>query len=135
ALQPNETMYFDGSVLTWRHNDGTEHSWGAASGITGKFGAIPEGTYWTSYSERVVHEGDAGLVAWGGLSFKLHRTLWTFLTNTFEGRVGGFHLHAGTNPGTAGCIELCDYAKEQTQIKGLDQMLRDYGRRLELRVS
>jgi protein tyrosine phosphatase (PTP) superfamily phosphohydrolase (DUF442 family) len=43
-----------------------------------------------------------------------------------RGRDGGFFIHGGYSPGTAGCVEFKDYEQEQEMLNDFDAVLMDY---------
>jgi hypothetical protein len=107
-------------------------SWAASSGSS-EFGAIPKGTYFTSSGDKEFHPGSER--AWGPFSYRLHESILTRLFNRLLKRTGGFHIHGGTEPGTAGCIEFEDYSSEQKSLHEFDKMMQDYGRRIKVYVE
>ncbi len=58
----------------------------------------------------------------------------TRIRNRIAGRDGGFHIHGGYYPGTAGCIEMEDYDKKQEALREFDKMMQDYGEQIDLEV-
>jgi hypothetical protein len=88
-------------------------------------GPIPEGTYWldpTQLKSLWYYFGGAA-AAWGSHRITIHPF---DSTHTF-GR-GGFFIHGGTSPGSAGCIDLTgqmeDFAKVIAPYKDCKIMLR-----------
>ena len=127
------SLLFDGWFLSFK-NGPTTKLWDAYSGkpINGELlytverqkkkgeGPIPEGTYWINPAE--FHDnrpaaywndfiddgaGDAHLNSWG----KHRITIHPFTTTETFGR-GGFFLHGGSTPGSAGCIDVLDKISE-----------------------
>ena len=120
----NQVAVFDGKKFTLYENDKPIMSWDAVSGAKGyqspEFqsmkdkGTIPEGTYVARQSE-LQHITPYGIIAgianagtwpgslysWGASRVKLESSQQT---NTY-GR-GGFYIHGGWVPGSAGCIDL-----------------------------
>ncbi|MEP7012661.1 MAG: RHS repeat-associated core domain-containing protein [Acidobacteriota bacterium] len=120
---------FDGGQLTFYRKDGSQQSFDAVSGRGGRtnpklqsvsgVGPIPEGRYSfntanvqsfsglsafqkaAAYLKRGTWPG--GTIAWGDQRVELNADS---STNTY-GR-GGFFIHGGFTPGSAGCIDLCD---------------------------
>jgi hypothetical protein len=116
------SLMFDGSGLTLFESGRLLKTYPAVSGkpIAGKGGStsfnysrarqklggagpIPEGGYWVNPQELWENawykNGSRG--AWGNYRLTIH----PFTTTTTHGR-GGFFLHGGTTPGSAGCIDL-----------------------------
>src|SRR3712207_6723615 len=113
----NMSLAFNGSRLLFV-TGGALHSFKAVSGRAtpeGKFiysaarqrqkgiGPIPEGIYWIQPSE--IWENAwyrrASTSAWGNYRISIH----PFTTTATFGR-GGFFIHGGDTPGSAGCIDL-----------------------------
>ena len=73
-------------------------------------GPIPQGEYWIKPSEmwergfRHVLLGSDHLIAWGNYRITIH----PYPSTKTHGR-GGFFIHGGARPGSAGCIDLCWY--------------------------
>ena len=123
-VKPGQYAVFDGKKFTLYENDKPIMSWDAVSGAKGyqspKYqsvkdkGTIPEGTYVARQSE-LQHITPYGIIAgianagtwpgslysWGASRVKLESSQQT---NTY-GR-GGFYIHGGWVPGSAGCIDL-----------------------------
>jgi len=125
-------LKFDGNTLTWvsekqtsrgRRPTGETRSWPANSGGE-NFKSIPEGNYFTSPGDKERHPGEYD--SWGPFSYRLHEGPLTRLINRLFGRTGGFHMHGGTERGTAGCIEFTDFG-EAEDIHELDELIREYG--------
>ncbi len=125
------------NTLTWVfETNGKEtgrKSWPAFSGTPGKFLPIPAGSYYTNTqpSDYVVH---SNFHDWGPFSYRLHESFTTRIYNRLVGRAGGFHIHGGLAPGTAGCIEFQDYTRAQASLKEFDSLIRGYGNPLRLNV-
>ena len=123
-VKPGQYAVFDGKKFTLYENDKPIMSWDAVSGKDGyrspeyqnmkDTGPIPEGTYVARQSELqhitpygiIVGIANAGtwpgsLYSWGASRVKLESSQQT---NTY-GR-GGFYIHGGWVPGSAGCIDL-----------------------------
>ena len=125
------TLHFNGSTLTMRGGS-TAYIYSAVSGRpqNGRFsysieaqrqrnrGPIPTGTYWIRPDEMwenawyKVGPTDA----WGNYRITIH----PFTTTETYGR-GGFFIHGGTMPGSAGCIDL---------TTEMDQFVRDLRKEL-----
>ncbi len=123
-VKPGQYAIFDGKKFTLYENDKAIMSWDAVSGKDGyrspeyqnlkDTGPIPEGTYVAKQSE-LQHITPYGIIAgianagtwpgslysWGASRVKLESSQQT---NTY-GR-GGFYIHGGWVPGSAGCIDL-----------------------------
>ena len=123
-VKPGQYAVFDGKKFTLYENDKPIMSWNAVSGKDGyrspeyqnlkDTGPIPEGTYVARQSE-LQHITPYGIIAgianagtwpgslysWGASRVKLESSQQT---NTY-GR-GGFYIHGGWVPGSAGCIDL-----------------------------
>ena len=123
-IKPGQYAVFDGKKFTLYENDKPIMSWDAVSGKDGyrspeyqnlkDTGPIPEGTYVARQSE-LQHITPYGIIAgianagtwpgslysWGASRVKLEASQQT---NTY-GR-GGFYIHGGWVPGSAGCIDL-----------------------------
>ena len=123
-VKPGQYAVFDGKKFTLYENDKPIISWNAVSGKDGyrspeyqnlkDTGPIPEGTYVARQSE-LQHITPYGIIAgvanagtwpgslysWGSSRVKLESSQQT---NTY-GR-GGFYIHGGWVPGSAGCIDL-----------------------------
>jgi hypothetical protein len=126
------TLYFNGKVLEWRVGGKTEKSWSANSG-SDQSKPIPEGSYHTSPGDRELHTGREG--SWGPFSYRLHEGYITGILNRISARDGGFHIHGGYSPGTAGCIEFQDYAIEQNSLHEFDKAMKSYGETIILWVQ
>ena len=123
-VKPGQYAVFDGKKFTLYENDKPIMSWDAVSGKDGyrspeyqnlkDTGPIPEGTYVARQSELqyitpygiIAGIANAGtwpgsLYSWGASRVKLESSQQT---NTY-GR-GGFYIHGGWVPGSAGCIDL-----------------------------
>lgn len=110
------TLHFDGRTLTLRGGR-TVHTYNAVSGrlINGGFdhsanaqrqrssGPIPAGTYWIRPDEfwENAWYRMGSRAAWGNYRITIH----PFRPTETYGR-GGFFIHGGTAPGSAGCIDL-----------------------------
>lgn len=123
-VKPGQYAVFDGKKFTLYENDKPIMSWDAVSGKDEyrspeyqnlkDTGPIPEGTYVARQSE-LQHITPYGIIAgianagtwpgslfsWGASRVKLESSQQT---NTY-GR-GGFYIHGGWVPGSAGCIDL-----------------------------
>lgn len=66
-------------------------------------GPIPAGTYWINPGELWANAWwkRASTAAWGNFRITIH----PFTTSVTHGR-GGFFIHGGSTPGSAGCIDL-----------------------------
>ncbi len=114
-------LLFDGQQLSVK--GGNSKSFPAVSGKpeNGKFdfsvkrqkmekiGPIPEGTYWLDSSElkSLWYYIGKAVESWGSHRITIHPF---HSTHTF-GR-GGFFIHGGTIPGSAGCIDLTSHMEE-----------------------
>jgi RHS repeat-associated protein len=125
---------FNGSQLTLYQKDGSVRSFTAVSGqldeegrtqpglqSISNVGPIPEGQYYfnpamiQNFDELTIHQQagsfarrgqwPGGTIAWGRQRVELRPDR---STNTY-GR-GGFFIHGGLVPGSAGCIDLCGQA-------------------------
>ncbi len=127
---------FDGDTITIVYeNNGKiswKTSWPANSGGSNDASSIPEGTYYTSPNDRESHGDSEG---WGPLSYRLHESILTRLFNRIKGHSGGFHIHGGYKPGTAGCVEFKDYAPNQQSLHDFDEAIQSYGKQIEVRVA
>lgn len=116
------SLMFDGSALTMfasgrllktyqavsgrplSSKDGTtSFNYSKARQKQGSVGPIPEGTYWVNPQqlwENAWYRA-ASRSAWGNYRLTIH----PFTTTTTHGR-GGFFIHGGDTPGSAGCIDL-----------------------------
>lgn len=123
-------LQFNGSHLTMT-GGGRTYSYSAVSGkpqTDGTFdysqarqqlrniGPIPEGTYWIRPDELWENAWykPASTDAWGNYRITIH----PFVTTVTHGR-GGFFIHGGTTPGSAGCIDLTNH---------MDQFVEDLRR-------
>ena len=112
------TLAFDGQRLTLASAGRAFRSYAAVSGrpdTQGNFaygnarqhqtfqGPIPEGTYWVRPDELWENAWykPAPRAAWGDFRLSIH----PFSTTHTFGR-GGFFIHGGSVPGSAGCIDL-----------------------------
>jgi hypothetical protein len=110
------TLHFDGRTLTLKGGR-VVHTYNAVSGksIGGKFdysaeaqrkrnrGPIPEGTYWIrpdEFWENAWYK-PGSTEGWGNYRVTIH----PFTTTPTHER-GGFFIHGGAVPGSAGCIDL-----------------------------
>lgn len=128
-------LSFDGTTLTME-NGTTVKTYKAVSGKMNvdagtfdytadgqqkpSFGAIPEGIYWINPSEFHDMRFKRGSVnGWG----KYRITIHPFITTNTYGR-GGFFIHGGAVPGSAGCVDLVSgielfYDDMQNALKAL----------------
>ena len=122
------TLHFNGTTLTML-SSGKMFSYPAVSGRPGAAGGfdysvdnqkqknkgpIPEGTYWIRPDE--LQENSWSRVfnptsAWGNFWISIH----PFTTTETYGR-GGFFIHGGDVPGSAGCVDLTSH---------MDQFVKD----------
>ncbi len=119
-------LHFDGRELILRGGK-IFHTYKAVSGrpINGKFdysveaqkqknrGPIPEGVYWIrpdEFWENAWYK-PAPVDAWGNYRITIHP-----FTTTETYKRGGFFIHGGSTPGSAGCIDL---------TSEMDQFYRD----------
>jgi hypothetical protein len=109
-------LRFDGKTLTMRGGS-ANYSYSAVSGRSqnGSFdysndaqrqayqGPIPEGTYWIKPDEMWENAWykSGSRAAWGNYRITIHP-----FTTTETYRRGGFFIHGGAVPGSAGCIDL-----------------------------
>jgi RHS repeat-associated protein len=121
-----------GVPMPWKEETGRK-TWDAGSGHSPLYAPIPSGTYTTSPSNKELHTGDE--YAWGPFSYRLHEGLTTRISNRFDGRAGGFHIHGGYREGTAGCIEFEDYEKEQKSLHEFDELIQKYGKEVKVYVK
>jgi len=127
-----DSLKFDGKNLILLDETGNAvTSWGATSGTEGGYSPIPEGIYTTSPSDKELKGG----AAWGPFGYRLHESLMTRLINRIVGRDGGFFIHGGTIPGTAGCIEFKDYSKEQPWLHQFDETMQKYQEGIDLEAN
>jgi hypothetical protein len=145
------TLLFDGEKLYWQERDFST-SWVAYSGRNHSSkdysieaqknvgsGPIPEGQYMaprTRYQERpedtwsdIKHylgrgAWPGGAIAWGNQRVWLEPVAGT----ETHGR-SGFSIHGGTNPGSAGCIDLVD------SMDNFAARFLKYGKDIPLRVD
>ena len=128
-LEPKENQFliFDGENLTLYENGKIEKQWQGVSGREGyqepqfqgkrDLGPIPEGNYalpkseyqnWGSVKGLAWIRSNIGIGPWpGGTDSWGEHRVWlkpSNETNTY-GR-GGFSVHGGNEPGSAGCIDL-----------------------------
>jgi Protein of unknown function (DUF2778) len=118
-------LSFDGSFLSMTGGN-TAYKYPAVSGKRlgdGKFdysvaaqkspnsGLIPEGTYW-------INPAELWELAWWKKPFvsetgwgKYRITIHPFTTTVTHSR-GGFFIHGGQNPGSAGCIDLTSHIEK-----------------------
>jgi RHS repeat-associated protein len=128
---------FNGQTLSWVFEGpaGQEIGrvgWPAASGAPGA-PPLPEGTYQTGPGDKEFHPGFEA--AWGPFSYRLHEGFLTRLRNRLAGRTGGFHIHGGRHPGTAGCVEFADYSPQQTSLQSFDALMQAYGQDVAVVVN
>ena len=113
---------FDGEkVYLWHDTMGEIESWLAYSGKSGsnlsikdqtkkEYGPIPEGTYTVNPSDTLVfakidpERKDYPYASWGTYATPIRPAQGT---ETY-GR-GGFYLHGGVTPGSAGCVDLVEF--------------------------
>lgn len=119
------SLAFDGSTLTLRRGGALIGSWPATSGVPGttaadqmrvNVGPIPEGNWQVDpskidqfrwYDPRDwdwwgIGKGSAGRDAWGDWRVPIDPGPGNTITDR-----GGFFIHGGRTPGSAGCIDLC----------------------------
>lgn len=86
-------------------------------------GPIPEGDYWIQPSQMwengLFKRGSR--IAWGNFRLTIH----PYPATATHGR-GGFFIHGGSNPGSAGCIDLTMYMdkfveKLKQELEGLPE--------------
>lgn len=120
----NVSLHFDGRRLSMTAS-GRRLTYSAVSGrkINGTFdyspqrqrigqsGPIPEGVYWINPGEFQVQVNllvwerwDSS--AWGRQRITIHPFLTTDTRNAAGSNRGGFFIHGGNQPGSAGCIDL-----------------------------
>lgn len=114
--------------------------WSAESGgSVMNYEAIPDGSYWTSAKEKENRSKSPG--DWGveptRHSYRLHETPVTALKRiTSSSRSGGFALHGGTQPGSAGCIQVGSAGDDkQKDFREFDRMMSSYPGRISVEVS
>ena len=135
-IKPGQYAVFDGKKFTLYENDKPIMSWDAVSGKDGyrsseyqnlkDTGPIPEGAYVARQSELQFYKditwdnrlrSAVGFGTWrGGTDSWGESRVWlepSKETNTY-GR-GGFSVHGGVEPGSAGCIDLTNRIDEFTQ--------------------
>ncbi len=134
SLQEGGKLLFDGNYLyILDANGNTLHSYPACSGRPledGCFdysvdrqkqediGPIPEGEYFIngvqSISTRDRYLGEIGLGGWpGGVDSWGEQRAWIYpLKETVTYGRGGFSIHGGEEPGSAGCIDLTVYSNQ-----------------------
>ena len=135
-VKPGQYAVFDGKKFTLYENDKPIMSWSAVSGAKGyqspKYqsvkdkGTIPEGTYVARQSELQFYKditwdnrlrSAVGFGTWkGGTDSWGESRVWlepSKETNTYDR--GGFSVHGGAEPGSAGCIDLTHHIDEFTQ--------------------
>ena len=126
------SLEFDGSHLTVKGEQ--NHSFPAVSGrpVNGTFdysperqrmetiGPIPEGIYWLNPSQlkNLWYYFGKFAAAWGSHRITIH----PFDTTHTFGR-GGFFIHGGSEPGSAGCIDLT------SQMSAFAAIIKQYGDR------
>jgi len=119
------SLQFDGSLLTMAGGK-KKYEYPAVSGpiLKGVFdyslsaqrkinggGPIPEGTYWINPDElwertwiRKKLLPEKHKIAWGNYRITIHP-----FTTTVTYKRGGFFIHGGKDPGSAGCIDLTSH--------------------------
>jgi RHS repeat-associated protein len=129
---------YNGRELKWVFEDKAtgrvlhEKVWPAGSGTASMGGigvnAIPPGTYEIEGQvDREIKKASSGADWGGGFAWRLHEGLVTRILNrVLRGRDGGFFIHGGYSPGTAGCVEFKDYEQEQEMLNDFDAVLMDY---------
>jgi len=143
ATRRADHLEFDGKALRWKDPTGkVRWFWAGYSGRPGSmtctrdqafedYGPIPEGLYTV---------GPESIIVFAKLSWyrrlKYRYGAWGSAAAPCIPRSGtdtrgrrGFHIHGGTIPGSAGCIDVL------AQDKDVMGKLRRYGRRIELRVK
>jgi hypothetical protein len=128
-------LRFDGETLKWTQNGEVKYEWPANSGGTEfNYDPIPEGNYrtWSIDFELKTSEE---FVSWGPFSYRLHEGLVTIFRRWLSGHDGGFHIHGGTRPGTAGCIEFRDYSESQTYLHNFHNLMQAYKKPVYLIVN
>lgn len=129
-MHPHYSLGFDGSKLTLRENGNPITSWPAVSGRPGlqgqqhqlwpDHGPLPKGAYEINVDE-IQQIGDLedavgrlGLPNWQGgrPSWGNYRAWLTPKPRTQTYGRGGFAIHGGSEPGSAGCIDLTDTMDE-----------------------
>jgi RHS repeat-associated protein len=120
-------LLFDGIHLIWYSNNGqVKRIYFAYSGKPWeKLKPLPEGIYnlnpgSVTYHKSLQGPGDWSLEAWGPVRVPLIK-IWT--KNFRESNRDEFFIHGGYRIGTAGCIEIAEYDKQQ-------RMLRDFFARI-----
>jgi hypothetical protein len=132
-MHPNYSLRFDGAKLTLQENGRPIKSWPAVSGRPGTqgqqhqiwmgHGPLPHGDYAISVDEiqqienweDVIGRLDfAGITNWRGgrPSWGNYRAWLTPKPGTQTYGRGGFAIHGGSDPGSAGCIDLTDEMDE-----------------------
>ncbi|WP_370262700.1 tlde1 domain-containing protein [Limnobacter sp.] len=129
-------LYFDGKTFRIQSSIGTLKSYPAVSGrsVNGSFdysnqrqrvanqGPIPEGNYWINPSDLWTNTPLKNILrsprsAWGD-----HRIAIRVYPGTNTHGRGGFFIHGGDTPGSAGCIDLThamnDFVKDLKQMLG-----------------
>jgi hypothetical protein len=126
------TLHFNGKTLTMRGGS-ADYRYPAVSGRpqNGTFdysrenqqqsnkGPIPEGPYWIRPDElweNAWYKLNAPTSAWGNYRITIHP-----FTTTETHKRGGFFIHGGTTPGSAGCIDLTTH---------IDQFVKDLKKEL-----
>lgn len=130
----NLSLHFNGSALVMTNGEDT-YTYPAVSGRPGQNGSfdysverqraagagpIPEGTYWIRPDELWENAWykRAPVSGWGNYRITIH----PFSTTDTHGR-GGFFIHGGSRPGSAGCIDLTShmdqFAHRLTRLSGL----------------
>lgn len=149
-IHPSVTIEFDGKEFKAIENGKVVKSWSAVSGRPGYQGAenqgdknkgpLPEGE-WVLRQDQLQNidklsewerlKGRFGGSSWPGLEDFWGKTrIWLEPgegTDT-KGR-GGFSVHGGKTPGSAGCIDLTD------QMEGFANYFKGMGKNVKVRVD
>lgn len=152
AAPEQARLTFNGARLCWNWLDGGKPPvcWKAVSGRSGyqakehqnlrDKGPLPEGTWLVkqgeyqrmperSLLEQLVNELGRGGWPGGESSWGRHRIWLSPKVGTETHGRSGFSIHGGSDPGSAGCIDLT------SNMESFARMFRKYGRDLELMVK
>jgi len=149
-MHPQYALQFDGAKLALKENGKSIASWPAVSGRPGlqgqqhqlwrDHGPLPSGRYginadeiqeisdWEDFKGRIgIPNWRGGRPSWGN-----YRAWLTPKLDTRTCGRGGFAIHGGSSPGSAGCIDLTDRMDEFVELMralGQDQVdvVVDYG--------
>jgi hypothetical protein len=133
-MHPQYGLRFDGAKLTLQENGRPIASWPAVSGRPGlqgqqhqiwqDHGPLPSGKYGISVDQiQEISDGEdligrIGIPNWRGgrPSWGNYRAWLTPKSETQTFGRGGFAIHGGSSPGSAGCIDLTDHMDEFVEL-------------------